>query len=289
VLGSVVVSITLSSMSENSMNQYGWRIPFFVSIFIGIVGWLASKDLPQTYEYSVAESRNQLYENPLRDVWKHHRKDVLGIALIIATAACGFYVEFIWLPNYALRMDPPFKQALIVNSALMPIAGIALITGGLLSDKHGWRGLLRYPGILQIVLCLPLFWLFGKYPGQWWPMTLIQILLGSTLSLQAAALQMFLGGVIDSVGLRFSIGGIGYNLGLAFFGGTAPLISEALAHNGTIYVGVYLLLCTLLSLVVARMWYDSNKTDVDTSYQYTSMEEKQKTSEKEEDIDDSKL
>ncbi|ETO06317.1 hypothetical protein RFI_31080 [Reticulomyxa filosa] len=196
-------------------------------------------------------------------------------------------------------MDPPFKQALTVNSVLLAFVGVTLIIGGVLSDKHGWRGLLRYPGIVQILLALPLFWCFGAFAGQWWPMALIQILLGTTLCLQVAALQMFLGGAIDNVGVRYSIGGIGYNIGLvtytffsfvtrfhvysflfdAFFGGTAPLVSEALAHFGTVYVGLYVLLCTLLSLVVAEAWYNPNQTEhAVLSHKYSGLEQKEKVS-----------
>jgi len=135
----------------------------------------------------------------------------------------AIYTLFVWMPTYLTHfVKPPVPHALLINTLCMVLLIATMPMAGLLADRLGYRGVLGAGALATGVLVYPLFvWIDS-----------------GTMMATAVALSVFalINGCIQGAmpvamaelfpaRLRYSAMAIGYNITLAIFGGTAPLVA----------------------------------------------------------------
>lgn len=91
-LGSALYGGLLWYLGEDAMGEWGWRIPFILSIVIAAAGLYLRRNL--TDNYQVHEDKTI----PLVEIFKHHKK-LFGKFLVVASVIWMFYYTlFIYLP-----------------------------------------------------------------------------------------------------------------------------------------------------------------------------------------------
>lgn len=247
--GASTVAVTtwiVEGMSgAGAMVEFGWRIPFFVAIPLGIVAvWFRLK-IPETpaFEAEGDDARVQDADDPLGrhgilGILRHHWREVLiGIALVSATNTAGYALTS-YMPTYLetevgvsnLMAAVATVPVLVVMSACLPLIGR-------LSDRIGRKPVYGIAVVATVVLMIPAFTVMQI--GEEWAvmvaLAMVAIPVAFYVAISASALP-----ALFPTASRFGAMAIAYNIAVSLFGGTTPLISQALIDvTGNTYMPAF--------------------------------------------------
>lgn len=251
LLGSGVAMVLSDTLGEEAMTAWAWRLPFLMGIILGAVAFWMRRSMSSSPEMSDIHAGKDDREHPLIDVLKNHRPAVLRLSSVVLMQGASFYVVFVWLSTYLKEIvEQPVSNPLLLNTiglaCLLPVIPLA----GWLSDRFGRRALLMTAGIGILLCSWPLFIVFqqGEDGMILVGLVIFALLIGMAQGPTPAMMTELFPPEVRLTGI-----GIGYNVTLALFGGTAPLISTWLisATGTTIAPAFYLMAAAAISLVGA--------------------------------------
>jgi len=157
----IVILITQDSMSKEAFSEWGWRIPFLVSIILVTISLYIRLKMKESPIFTQLKTAGMTSARPLADAFTHwdNLKRVL-ISLFGATAGQGV----VWYTGqfYALFY---MQTILKVNARTANIIiAVALLIGmpfftvfGAISDKIGRKWLMMLACLLAIVTYFPIY------------------------------------------------------------------------------------------------------------------------------------
>jgi len=157
----MVILATKNIVSEADFDNWGWRVPFWVSIVMVFVSYLIRKKMHESPEFAKAKSEGKTSKNPLKESFgnKYNLKFVL-LALFGATMGQGV----VWYTGQFYAMSFMKTVLNIDSSQVDGLLGIALLMGtpffvvfGWLSDKLGRKSIMMTGLLLAIVLYRPIY------------------------------------------------------------------------------------------------------------------------------------
>lgn len=251
LVGSLTAAICGLLSSEEALRDWVWRIPFIIGGVIGVVGLVLRAKLEDTPEFRKAKSEPKPTKNPLGIVLRNYRSEgLIAIGITIAYSV-SIYMFSTYLPTYIkTTTNVRLTDALLGNSLQLVVLMILIPFAAMLADKIGSRKLLIAFAVLMIVCVIPLFKLIAIG-------TIGSVILGQVLF---AAIVSLIGGTavttttrLFPIEVRYTGLGISYNIAVAAFGGTAPLISTWLigTTGNPISPAFYVIFAALIAGLVA--------------------------------------
>lgn len=247
LLGSAVSAALTNLYSAEEMSAFVWRVPFLSSIVLMAVGILIRRAL--TEEEADAPTED-LGRSPVIYAFRHHKRDILRVAGLALGPGTGFYILFVFSISYLTdRMHVSAADAMDINTLCMVVLVVMPIASAAASDVIGRKAALLVPTVIFILATIPLWTLMHHS-------NLTLVLLGQ-LGFAVSAGWIF--GVnpvamAESVPqrVRVSVMSVGYNVTLAFFGGTAPAVATYLIERtGDDFApAYYLMVLSAISLCV---------------------------------------
>jgi MFS transporter, MHS family, proline/betaine transporter len=246
LLGSAVGAAITTALDPGAAAAWGWRVAFVLGLGVGLSGFVVRRQVVQEPLAARDQGRPAA---PVVEAFRTEWRTMLRIVALTPGLAVGGYLCFIYAPTWVQQTTGlPASTALAVNTAAMAL-GLALIpTMGALSDRIGRKPVLL-GGAAGLVLCSwPLLWLM-QHP--WAPL----VLLGQAgFAVLVAALQGTITATMVEATprrLRVSTLSIGYNVSLALFGGTTPLVATYLIQRShdPLSPGLYLMAAALVSFL----------------------------------------
>ena len=251
LLGSGVAMVLSDTLGEEAMTAWAWRLPFLMGIILGAVAFWMRRSMSSSPEMNDIHAGKDDREHPLIEVLKNHRPAVLRLSSVVLMQGASFYVVFVWLSTYLKEIvEQPVSNPLLLNTigqtCLLPVIPLA----GWLSDRFGRRALLMTAGIGILLCSWPLFIVFQQGDDG---MILVGLVIFALLIGMAQGPTPAMMTELFPPEVRLTGIGIGYNVTLALFGGTAPLISTWLisATGTAIAPAFYLMAAAAISLVGA--------------------------------------
>ncbi|WP_409415417.1 MFS transporter [Flavobacterium sp. PS2] len=157
----MVILITKNSLSAESFDSWGWRVPFWVSIVMVGVSYLIRKNMDESPVFAKAKKEGSISVNPLKESFgnRYNLKFVL-LALFGATMGQGV----VWYTGQFYAMSFMKTVMSIDSSQVDGLLGIALLLGtpffivfGWLSDKIGRKYIMMGGMLLAILLYRPIY------------------------------------------------------------------------------------------------------------------------------------
>jgi MFS family permease len=224
-LSSIVVGVTgfvlAALLSEQSLNGWGWRLPFMLGIFIAPVGMYIRSRLGETLEHDVGAARAKvgaIISTVLRQNWCGV---LLGVGLI-----CGGTITQYFLLNmtpYAIRtLHLPASTAMLGTISLGVVGAICALVGGRLGDLYGVKKIAIIPRLMLLIVLLPTMQFLVAYPSAVNLVLAIAILMAlhaASSSVGIVLIALIFPNAVRSAGLAVT-----YALGVTIFGGTATYI-----------------------------------------------------------------
>ncbi|WP_458766810.1 MFS transporter [Cupriavidus basilensis] len=159
ILANGVLLLLASTMSAESFDAYGWRVPFLLSFILVIVGVYIRLKVSETPAF-VELRKSQVAEvgNPLRDALRLHGKTVLRWMLFFCGPAAIFYLIVVFSLSYITKTLAVPKQTgflLLMGANVCAIVGA--LAGGMLSDKIGRKKALAIGSVATLLILFVYF------------------------------------------------------------------------------------------------------------------------------------
>jgi MFS family permease len=161
VISLAVIMVTRASMSKEAFDEYGWRIPFLVSILMVLVSLLIRKNMEESPMFEQAKAEGKISKNPLKESFgnKLNLKYVL-LALFGATMGQGlvWYTGQFYAQTFLLKicnLDDIQTNTILVIGLLLGTPLFVLF--GALSDKIGRKGIMMAGMIIAVLAYRPIF------------------------------------------------------------------------------------------------------------------------------------
>ena len=258
--------LALSAISGDAFLTWGWRVPFFLSIILVAIGLYIRLNILETPTFVKLIAEKKIERTPMLEVLKRQPKEILLSAFARMAEQAPFYIFTAFVFSYAtttLHTSRDFVLSAVLAASLLSFFMIPFF--GHLSDRVGRKRVYMLGAVVTGVFGFVYFALLDTMVPAW-------IFLAIALSLiphdmmygpQAALIaESFTGR------LRYSGASMGYQLASVIAGGPAPLIAAALfAHYHSGYaIAVYILACSLVSLVATALLRDYTNKDISHEY-----------------------
>lgn len=250
LLGSLVATVMTSLLDPATMSAWGWRLPFLAGFVIGGFGLWMREGMVESPDFEKMKDAGEVAANPVMEALRRHPVQIVHVAAMVVMMGGGFYMLFVWWPTYlSTIVDPPVPHALLVNTIAMTALAALIPVAGMFSDRIGRKKLLIAAHLAFVVGAYPLFY-FTDHSVMLMALAcqLVFALMMSCVQgpMPAAMVEMF------PTKTRFSGVAMGYNVSLALFGGTAPLVSTWLvSRTGDVAAPAYYLMAMATISLVA--------------------------------------
>ncbi|HGU6623234.1 TPA: MFS transporter [Citrobacter amalonaticus] len=250
LMATFIVSL-MTLFSEEDFLSWGWRIPFLLSSVLVLLGLWIRRDIDETPDFKKVKATGQVAQAPLRDTLTHHWREVLIAAGLKVVETAPFYIFSTFVVSYATStLSYQKSQVLEAVTVGALIATVMIPLMGLLSDKIGRKRMYAISVALLGLFIVPWFLLLNT--GTTWGIMLATIVMFGVLWAPVTAVLGTLCSEIFSANVRYTGITLGYQIGAALAGGTAPLIATGLLakYDGDwVPVAWYLLTTVAISLV----------------------------------------
>jgi MFS family permease len=271
LLAIVVILIVRETVGVDKFNEWGWRLPFLLSILLVGLSYYIRIKMEESPLFAKAKAAGKLATNPIKESFfnPENRRLVL-ISLFGATAGQGviwytgqFYAMFFL--QKVLHVE--YETSLMLIAVALVLGTPAFVFFGSLSDKIGRKPVILGGMLLAALLYIPLF--AGL---QHFAQPLNHVMIVALLFVMVLLVAMTYGPIaaflveIFPTRIRYTSMSLPYHVGNGIFGGLTPLIATSLvAKFGNPYAGLaYPIAIALITTAVgAKYLKESRHADME--------------------------
>jgi metabolite-proton symporter len=265
LLGSAAIALS-AAVSGPEFVEWGWRVPFLLSIPLAAVGFLirlrAMESPAFLAEKARREAAHEEQKAPLVVLFRDHRRPLL-IAIFARFAEAGNYYLFTTfvLSYITTELGVP-RDIGLVASMIGAAANVALIpVYGRLSDAIGRRRTFFMGGVFIILTAAPIFMLIGT--GQPWAIVAGVVAFMGLGHAMVYAPQPALYCELFPTAVRYSGISIGYQMASVLLSGFTPALASALLiwSGGSLWPVVGFAVVTTL-IAMTAVWFAPDRRSV---------------------------
>ena len=229
LIASVLGFVLSENMDKADLTSYGWRIPFLLGGVLGLIGLWLRRSLAETEQFEANKVKAQKVKRPLRTTLVEHPRAVGQLIGFTMLSTLAYYTFFSALTSFAVKT----RQADAVDVFLALSIATALFVVlqypmGALADRVGRKPQLLVWSAATAVVIVPLSTLVRPGFGG----LLVVFCVGLCLYTAMTSIAPAIMSELFPTELRGLGIGAWYNLTVAVFGGTAPLLLSALSGAG---------------------------------------------------------
>ena len=247
LLGSGCAAALSSILSEDAVTTWGWRIPFLLGGFIGLIGIYIRRNVSET---PVFRSTVKAGQNPSTPKQFSLRQAARAFGFTIHWTV-SYYIFLAYMPTFAIRhLDLDRATALWSNSVGLFVLMVLAPIIGLWSDKIGRKRLLTASCLGIGLLVYPVFNYLLVNPSVV-AIVSAQALFGLLIALYSGPGPAAIAEIFETTN-RVTGMSVGYGLAVAFFGGFSPFIATWLIEttNSPISPAYYVSIAAICTIAV---------------------------------------
>ena len=253
-IGLLLATLALTVMTmlpEEDFMAWGWRVPFIASAFLVIFGLWIRKGIDETPDFKKNKEEGTVVKVPLFETFKTHKKEVLIAVGAKFAETAPFYIMSTFVVYYATtRLSLSTTQVLNAVTIAMVVTIFLIPFMGALSDKIGRKRVYIGSTVLMMLYAFPYFWILEQD-------TFLSVVVATVIGLGIvwAPITAVLGTMFSEIfksNVRYTGVTLGYQIGAALAGGTAPLIATYLLtqfDQSYRSIAIYMILTGVVSLI----------------------------------------
>ncbi|WP_419999605.1 MFS transporter [Streptomyces boninensis] len=257
IAASLVAFLSSAALGDDAMESWGWRIPFVVGAVGGLVFLWLRRNLPETLEDEPTGKDQPTPGKPAASkertsqVWAEVGRNKLALVAIIFVVAGAQVLNYTWatgLPNLARTSYDENPTAVF---AVSTISGLCIAVLYPLVGRIADRRRISRTFLAARLAVVPLVFIVLLYQAPGMTMFTVVMLLGAPLLAFTMGLYNTVSATLMPMSCRVTGVGLGYAVGVAGFGGTAPYLLLWLKDHGASWAfPVYVALLCLLSVLL---------------------------------------
>ncbi len=261
LVGTLTATLLTATISELSLNVWGWRLPFIASLLMAAIALYIRRNLEDTPVFKELEARRA---NQSVIVASRSRKlKAFGISLAFSALFGVSLYYFVTYANNHLSnaVGMPRVQALLVCSIATAYYVVINPLIGRISDTTGRRPVILTGAAGITLLGIPIFMLMNT--GNFW-LVLLGLVILATFVTCAGVMAVTLLVEVFPASSRSTGAALGHNIAYAVLAGPGPLIAAALiqATGNIISPAYYLIAVAAVAFIVLFFTLPETK-DVD--------------------------
>lgn len=229
LLAAAAAAITVAMLPQASLDDWGWRIPFFIGAALAAGVWISRSIMDESPEFERQRDEGTIPSSPAMHTLRTSFPAILRTFAISALGSITYYVGITYVPTYLHEVTGMAEADSLWVSTLAAFAVIAITPLiGWLSDRVGRKPVIVGLAIAGVILPLLTFWAMGAVHGALIVagVTALAFLGGGVSAVAASATAEQFPGEGRVSGLAF-----GVTAATAVFGGLAPLVAQTLTES----------------------------------------------------------
>ncbi|GAB3478962.1 MFS transporter [Nocardiopsis coralliicola] len=256
--GMLLASLALAGMTllpDEAFNAWGWRVPFIASVVLVAVGLWIRSGIDETPAFQKARDEGEIAQVPVLETLRHHWRAVLVATGAKVVETAPFYIFGTFVVSYATgTLD--FDNTTTLNAVTIGaiVATVCIPIAGRASDTYGRRPVYLVGTVLLALFAAPYFLLLDTGSTA---MLILATVVG--LGIFWAPVTATLGTLSSEIfpaRIRYTGVTLGYQIGAAAAGGTAPLIATWLLSEfggSWLPIAVYIVATAGISLAAVLL------------------------------------
>ena len=279
LVATVVMLVLSASLSDADFNGWGWRVAFWLSAIIVLVGWWIRRSVEDAPIFKAASAREeQMVSNrpAFVDVFRHYPRQILVSMMCRAGENVLYYMvvtfSITYLQGVGISAVPILSFMLIAH--FLEIFWIPYVAAW--ADRIGRRPIYLLGSTLMIVWAWVAFQLFdGSRNGGSYLWFTLGLVMGVIIHGLMYAVQPALMSEMFPTKIRYTAVSIGAQLTSVVSGSIAPLVGVALltnvaakgtpitdANSGWTSVAIYITAMALVSVVGTLLYKETKGQDL---------------------------
>lgn len=248
-------------LTPAQMMSFGWRVPFWASSVLVVIGLYVRHRLQETPLFKLAQERDNTTRSPLKVVFKENWREILKGTFLMGATYAMFFTLTTWSLSFATTaLGFSHSEFLLLLMAAIVEFAVLIMTTSVLADKVGRKKVLMTASVALVVFSLVFpYFLEGRHNmvGMLLFLGLGFVVMGTLYGPVGAVLpELF------PTKVRYSGAGITYNLAAVVGAAVAPTITTWLiAAFGLHYAGMYMFVLAVVSVVAWVLTPETKNVD----------------------------
>lgn len=244
--GALLASIISAFFVLSIMPFWAWRIPFILSVFIGVLGLYLRNTIKESPSFKKSFSKPN--HSPIRELLRYHFIPFLCAVGIGALGTVPFYLIIGFLNPYLVFLNIiNIQNNATLNFILLFFCAFTMPLAGYLADKVGYAKIMTLSALFSLIYAYPFFCIV--YTGPLVKIAFAEVLFFSFSQIFVAPINAFITQLFPTRS-RYTGAAFSYCIGMALFAGTALYISLSLItwSGNARFPFLYLMLICLIGL-----------------------------------------
>lgn len=224
-----VSALTVSSMSNENLEEWGWRIPFLVGAALAGFVLLARSTMIESPDFERQRTQNTIPRHPLWQAMSVQRWGVVRSFAISALGSITYYVGITYFPAFLTTVGSTTEADALWLSTIAAVVVISITPFiGHLSDRVGRKPVLIALAAASIVLPVSMFSLAtsASIASALFAAVVLALIAGAVSAVGAVATAEQFTGEARVSGLA-----LGATIATAIFGGLTPYLAQVLIDD----------------------------------------------------------
>jgi MHS family proline/betaine transporter-like MFS transporter len=257
VLGAGVVVLISTLLGEEQFLEWGWRVPFFLALPLGMIGLYLRHALEETpaFQQHVEKleqgDREGLARGPrvsFKEVATKHWRSLMPCIGVVAVTNVTYYMLLTYMPSYlSHNLHYSENHGVLIIIAIM--VGMLFVQPliGFVSDKIGRRPFIICGSVGLFFLAVPAFYLInsGKLGLIFAGLLMLAVLLNFFIGVMASTLP-----AMFPTHIRYSALASAFNVSVLIAGLTPTAVAWLVESTNNLYMpAYYLMVIAIVGLV----------------------------------------
>ena len=251
-LAAVAVLAFQAIFPGTAFESIGWRIPFFLSVLLILVGLYIRLRILETPSFRRIKQEGRVSHIPVFEVFRHYWREIILSALLRSAEQAPFYLFTTFILSYGvktLKLSSGLLYTGLIITALFSF--VMMPTYSAISDRIGRRRWYMIGCVLMAIWAFPYFILLQSK---------IALIVVVAMVLSVSLFHDWLYGpqaalISERFGtrLRYTGASLGYQLASITAGGPAPILATYLVANSKSLIGAGAPSYTLIAVFIIFM------------------------------------